>query len=51
MVSLFIVGEYDDMKDLVRDGAKRIKDAEGHSDDRLLNANRPRIISPQLVAN
>lgn len=42
MVSLFIVGEYDDMKQLVRDGSKKLRDADGLGDERLFSANRPR---------
>jgi hypothetical protein len=42
MVSVFIVGEYDDMKQLVRDGAKKLKDAEGLPDEALFAVNRPR---------
>lgn len=42
MVSLVIVGEYDDMKYLVRDGSKKLKDADGHPDELLLSLNRSR---------
>jgi hypothetical protein len=42
MVSLVIVGEYDDMKQLVRDGSRKLRDAEGLPDEALLNINRPR---------
>ena len=42
MVSLVIVGEYDEMKQLVRDGAKKLRDAEGLPDEALLAINRPR---------
>lgn len=42
MVSVYVVGEYDDMKQLVRDGAKKLKDAEGLPDDALFAVNRPR---------
>lgn len=42
MVSLVIVGEYDDMKQLVRDGAKKLRDADGQPDEVLLAVNRPR---------
>jgi len=42
MVSLFIMGEYDDIKHLVRDGSKKLKDAEGLPDESLLAINRPR---------
>jgi hypothetical protein len=46
MVSLVIVGEYDEMKQLVRDGAKKLRDANGLPDDALLAVNRPRGSSP-----
>mmetsp|Transcript_10389 Transcript_10389/g.13160 ORF Transcript_10389/g.13160 Transcript_10389/m.13160 type:complete len:507 (-) Transcript_10389:84-1604(-) len=42
MVSLVIIGEYDEMKQLVRDGAKKLRDAEGLPDEALLAINRPR---------
>jgi hypothetical protein len=42
MVSVFIVGEYDDMIQLVRDGAKTLKDAEGLPDEALFAVNRSR---------
>lgn len=42
IVSLVIIGEYDDMKQLVQDGAKKIRDAAGLPDDVLLATNRPR---------
>lgn len=49
MVSLIIVGEYDEMKQLVRDGSKKLRDATGLPDDSLLSSNRPRgIVSPVL---
>jgi len=50
MVSLVIVGEYDEMKCLVKDGAKKLRDADGLPDQALLAVNRPRggkvVISP-----
>jgi len=42
MISLVVVGEYDDMKYLVRDGSKKLKEAQGLPDEALLNLNRPR---------
>jgi hypothetical protein len=44
MVSLVIVGEYDDMKQLVRDGSRKLREAEGLPDEVLLSTNRPRIV-------
>ena len=40
MISLVIMGEYDDMKHLVRDGSKQLKCAEGLPDETLLWINR-----------
>jgi hypothetical protein len=42
MQSLVIMGEYDDMKYLVRDGSKKLREATELSDDTLLNINRVR---------
>jgi len=42
MVSLVIVGAYDDMKHLVRDGSKKLREADGLPDDTLLQVNRVR---------
>lgn len=42
MVSLVIVGEYDDMKHLVRDGSKKLRDANELPDEALFSINRPR---------
>ena len=39
------MGEYDDIKHLVRDGSKKLKDAEGLPDESLLAINRPRCSS------
>uniref|UniRef100_A0A7S2YNC6 Uncharacterized protein n=1 Tax=Entomoneis paludosa TaxID=265537 RepID=A0A7S2YNC6_9STRA len=42
MVSLVVVGEYDDMKQLVRDGSKKLRDAVGLPDEHLTAVNQPR---------
>jgi len=42
MVSLVIVGEYDDMKQLVRDGSKKLRDAVGLPDEHLTSVNQAR---------
>jgi hypothetical protein len=42
MQSLYIMGEYDDMKYLVRDGSKKLRDAAEFPDDTLLTINRLR---------
>lgn len=45
LVSLVIVGEYDDMKYLVRDGSRKLREAEGLPDEALLSINRHRTSS------
>lgn len=42
MQSIVVMGEYDDMKYLVRDGAKKLREAAELEDDCLLNINRRR---------
>ena len=42
IMSLVIMGEYDDMKYLVRDGSKKLREATELPDDSLLAANRAR---------
>mmetsp|Transcript_3088 Transcript_3088/g.6438 ORF Transcript_3088/g.6438 Transcript_3088/m.6438 type:complete len:424 (-) Transcript_3088:131-1402(-) len=42
MQSIVVMGEYDDMKYLVRDGAKKLREAAELEDDSLLNINRGR---------
>jgi len=42
MASLIVVGEYDDMKQLVRDGAKKLRDNDSHPDESLMALNRSR---------
>lgn len=42
MQSIVVMGEYDDMKYLVRDGAKKLREASDLADDSLLNINRGR---------
>jgi hypothetical protein len=42
LVSLIVVGEYDDMKQLVRDGSRKLREAEGLPDEALLQINRAR---------
>ena len=45
MVSLVIMGEYDEMRYLVRDGSKKLRDATGLPDEALLSMNRLRSMS------
>jgi hypothetical protein len=40
--SIVVMGDYDDMKSLVRDGAKKLREASESADDSLLNINRGR---------
>jgi hypothetical protein len=42
MQSIVVMGEYDDMKYIVRDGAKKLREAAELEDDSLLNVNRGR---------
>mmetsp|Transcript_18869 Transcript_18869/g.52697 ORF Transcript_18869/g.52697 Transcript_18869/m.52697 type:complete len:431 (+) Transcript_18869:244-1536(+) len=42
MQSIVVMGEYDDMKYLVRDGAKKLREASELADDSLLSINRGR---------
>mmetsp|Transcript_12438 Transcript_12438/g.29620 ORF Transcript_12438/g.29620 Transcript_12438/m.29620 type:complete len:209 (-) Transcript_12438:1164-1790(-) len=42
MVSLVVMGEYDDMKHLVRDGAKKLRDATDLPEDALLATSHNR---------
>ena len=42
MLSLVVIGEYNEFKQLVRDGVKNLHDAEGLPDEALLAINRPR---------
>eukprot|EP00529_Nitzschia_sp_RCC80_P022826 CAMPEP_0113488216 /NCGR_PEP_ID=MMETSP0014_2-20120614/25903_1 /TAXON_ID=2857 /ORGANISM="Nitzschia sp." /LENGTH=478 /DNA_ID=CAMNT_0000381923 /DNA_START=596 /DNA_END=2035 /DNA_ORIENTATION=+ /assembly_acc=CAM_ASM_000159 len=48
MQSLVIMGEYDDMKYLVRDGAKKLREGTEMPDDNLLVVNRPRPNDPSM---
>ena len=45
LVSLVVIGEYDDMKYLVRDGSRKLREADGLPDDALYAVNRPRVSS------
>lgn len=42
LISLIPVGEYDDMKLLVRDGSRKLREAEGLNDVALIKLNRHR---------
>ena len=46
MLSLLIMGEYDDMKHLVRDGSKKLRDASELPDGTLFSVNKTREGAP-----
>jgi len=50
MMSIVPMGEYDDMKYLVRDGSKKLREASESSDDILIAANRSRGKSGSAVS-
>jgi hypothetical protein len=43
LVSLYVVGEYDDMKHLVRDGSKKLREAVDLPEEYLFSINKPRL--------
>jgi hypothetical protein len=51
MISLVIFGEYDDMKGLVRDGAKRLKENQNALDEALWALNKQRITHNNIMMN
>lgn len=57
MVSIFPIGEYDDLKQMVRDGSKKLREADGLGDEQLLSLNSHRLLTspsrhsaPQLMS-
>ena len=42
IVSLYVMGEYEELNDLVRDGSKKLRDSKTLSDETILMYNRPR---------
>merc|ERR1719291_1107066 len=42
IVSLFVMGEYEDLNDLVRDGSKKLRECKKLTDEQVLMYNRPR---------
>eukprot|EP00979_Chaetoceros_neogracilis_P017362 scaffold10203_cov272-Chaetoceros_neogracile.AAC.61 len=42
MISVIPIGEYDDMKQLVRDGSKKLREAEGKGDEWIMSLNHTR---------
>lgn len=42
IVSLFVMGEYEELNDLVRDGSKKLRDSKSLSDEAIFMYNRPR---------
>ena len=50
VVSLYIMGEYEELNDLVRDGSKKLRDGKSLSDDALFSYNRPCPIPPHIMS-
>lgn len=50
MLCIFPIGEYDDLKQMVRDGSKKLREAEGFGDEQLLAQNTHRLNSPTRYA-
>mmetsp|Transcript_12180 Transcript_12180/g.21706 ORF Transcript_12180/g.21706 Transcript_12180/m.21706 type:complete len:641 (+) Transcript_12180:267-2189(+) len=48
IVSLFVMGEYEDLDDLVRDGSKKLRDSKSLTDETVLMYNRPRQFPPGM---
>eukprot|EP00578_Thalassiosira_sp_NH16_P007841 CAMPEP_0181122394 /NCGR_PEP_ID=MMETSP1071-20121207/25286_1 /TAXON_ID=35127 /ORGANISM="Thalassiosira sp., Strain NH16" /LENGTH=626 /DNA_ID=CAMNT_0023207353 /DNA_START=234 /DNA_END=2114 /DNA_ORIENTATION=+ len=48
IVSLFVMGEYEELNDLVRDGAKKLRDSKSLTDEAMLLYNRPRQLPPGM---
>jgi hypothetical protein len=44
LVSLVVMGEYDDIEHLVRDGLQKLREADGLLDSALYAMNRPRVL-------
>jgi len=42
IISLFVMGEYEELNDLVRDGSKKLRDCKKLSDEQMFMYNRPR---------
>jgi len=51
IVSLFVMGEYEDLNDLVRDGSKKLRDCKSLTDEAILQYNRPRQFPPGMHPN
>jgi len=58
VVSLYVMGEYEELNDLVRDGSKKLRDLKNHPEEHVYMHNRPRsstassagILSPRSVS-
>jgi len=48
IVSLFVMGEYEDLNDLVRDGSKKLRDSKSLSDEAVFMYNRPKQFPPGM---
>ncbi|KAL7485662.1 hypothetical protein ACHAW6_011253 [Cyclotella cf. meneghiniana] len=50
IVSLYVMGEYDELNDLVRDGSKKLRESKSLPDEAILMYNRPRPVPPYIVS-
>eukprot|EP00804_Cyclotella_cryptica_P028236 CCRYP_014592-RA/>CCRYP_014592-RA protein AED:0.04 eAED:0.04 QI:610/1/1/1/1/1/2/726/371 len=50
IVSLYVMGEYDELNDLVRDGSKKLRESKSLPDEAILMFNRPRPVPPYIVS-
>ena len=48
IVSLCVMGEYDELNDLVRDGSKKLRESKSLSDEAIFMLNRPRPVPPHM---
>ncbi|KAL7504738.1 hypothetical protein ACHAXN_002317 [Cyclotella atomus] len=50
IVSLYVMGEYDELNDLVRDGSKKLRESKSLSDEAIFMYNRPRPVPPYITS-
>eukprot|EP00956_Cyclotella_meneghiniana_P008505 scaffold11494_cov61-Cyclotella_meneghiniana.AAC.2 len=48
IVSLYVMGEYEELNDLVRDGSKKLRESKSLSDEAMYMYNRPRPVPPYI---
>lgn len=48
-MSLIVMGEYDDLSDLIRDGSEKLRNSKSLSDEAILMYNRPMQSFPKAV--